>query len=404
MSGRRAKAARRERAAAAQAGAGDSRGRPAAQGTRGASGANFPGNTYEARDLPGLRARQVAKLARPPERNLTWKSYFGHTESGMQEPAHPAVTDPALQATLLTANEVRRLREAELYWMSPDMSRLCHALAPSMPPSRPGPADLPSPSGLMYFAQPLVTYLPWTRVLIGGRSAEVVEPDAPVSVCAVSWGPWDAYGAWPGGGTWFTFYTAGPRGPEEVARRFRVSLREADDLGVPPLVVDNEVACPASPDIHPHGHSPEAEALNSGTLWEWVHLSLCAFRILRSRSADIRGEPGPQHARARAARERVERPDEDVQVVDLRPRPAQRQAPAGSGTGTGRRSPDFRYPVRAFWRRQWYPRERVHRLIPIDLYFKGPEGAPVRMPKDRVYTLHPPARGPRPPAGPEPEL
>lgn len=399
MNGRAAKKLRRARQAPA----------PAPGGTASRSAGEsltfspcFPGNAYSARDLPALRARQVSMLTRRPAANAAWNTYRQYAAAGRQEAADPAVTDPAAQATLLAGNEAARLRTARLFWMPPDVTAQARALAASMPPFRPAPEDLPAPAGLMYFAAPLATYAPSASLITAAGMTTLLPPEEEMPFCAVSWGPFDAAGTWPGGGTWFTLYTPGPRSAEQAARRYRISLDAAERMGIPPLLADRETACPASPDIPlPSGRSLEEELRSPRTGWPWTHLVLCAFRVLESRLTESRGEQVPRSARARAARARVDRPEEDVQVVCLRPRTARDRAaeePAPEPGGAERRSPGYRYPVGPFLRWQWYPRQGRHRLILVDEFPRGPKEAPYRPRAEKVYTIRAPGPRPQPPS------
>lgn len=68
----------------------------------------------------------------------------------------------------------------------------------------------------------------------------------------------------------------------------------------------------------------------------------------------------------------------DVTVIQLRrSREYKDVEPAG-------RALTVRFPVRGFWRNQWYPSIREHRQIWIHPYIKGPEDAPFVM-KDRAW-------------------
>ena len=363
----------------------------------------FNGGRYSAIELPEVRNRIIESYLLPPTQNLTRMGLVSHMlKGGGQYPADPSVTDPFTQADLLIRDELARLRAGNLYWVSPDMTQMCRAAAPGMPPFRPGPDDVPSPCGLMYFASPLSGYQTNLKMIIssGGSPRSVLGPQAMAQVRAVSWGPWSEQGRWPGGGTWFTFYTAGPSGLAEAARHWGISLEDAARLRLPPLFLDNELPCPASERV-PLPRPLEEAVADPDSLYSWMHLVLCAFRLMTSQTAAVADEALPRPMRRRSGRAGVTSPGDPVRLVDLRPRAARRQAEGG--VEGHRNGPQVRFPVSAHWRNQWYPRSGVHRPILIEEQIRGPQGAPFR-PRSTVYLLRRPGEPSRPSRSPGPEL
>jgi hypothetical protein len=336
----------------------------------------------------------IGNFRLPPSQNLMREVIALHCASGLQMPADPAVGDPYRQADLLLANEVARLQNAALFWISPDMTALCQHAAATMPAFLPGPGDLPAPYGLMYFGAPVGGYAAFPRIILrGDGDATAVIPGAPIPVCAVSWGPWNPRGRHADGGTWFTFYSPSPAGLREVAERYGLRPEEAARVRVPPLVIDNELVCPASGADRFLERPLEEAVRDPDSTWSWLHLVLCACRMMTaSRTTSVAAEPLPRHARKRSQRAGVRAPGDSVRLVDIRARGSRRQAPREEG---GRSSPQVRFPVRGHWRQQWYPRAAVHRPVWIDEFVKGPEDAPFRVPK-KVYVLREPGERTRP--------
>jgi hypothetical protein len=345
-------------------------------------------------DLPDARHRVIAELALPGPSNPAHQVYVLHLRAGIQMPADPRERDPDRQAGLLVCAELRRLRSAALYWVSEEMTRLCLAAAPSMPAFYPRLEDLPSPSGFIYFARPIGDYEPWDIIEYadGGQVAAVPTLAGAYQVCAASWGPFDNGGQWKRGGTWFTFYTVpGERFAAGLAARGLTAAEiRALEARRPPLRIDNEAACPASPDDHPRGEPPlEAAVRDTSSTSYWMHQVLCAFRLMATaRAARVQEQPVPRPARRRAARAQVTQPDSPVHLVDVTAGSIRRaRVPSSDGP---RRTYTVRWMVGGHWRNQWYPATEVHRPRWIDAYVKGPAEAPLKV-ADTVRVFRDPA-------------
>jgi hypothetical protein len=353
---------------------------------------------FAATQLPDIRTQIIADLALPDHVNPALEVYAMHARLGMQLRADPAERDPYRQARLLIGAELSRLRSAALYWVSPEMTRLCLAAAPGMPAFYPRPADLPARHGLIYFALPIGDYEPWDFIAYADGALSEAPPAPPggYQVCAATWGPWDNGGRWKHSGTWFTFYTVpGARAAAGLAAS-GLSEEEVRQLAarMPPLRIDNEAACPASKADHPPGEPPLEEAVRdtTSTSW-WMHLVLCAFRLMETaRTAQVSEQPVPRATRKRAARAQVARPDTPVQLVDVTAGGVRRELVAGASR-TGR---DYhvRWVVSGHWRNQWYPASEVHRPRWIDGYVKGPPGAPLKVSETVHVFRNSPGAGP----------
>jgi hypothetical protein len=345
--------------------------------------------SFPAGKLPDIRTRVIEDLTRPGPANPALRVYEMHLRAGMQMPADPAEPDPERQARLLVRNELSRLRNAALYWVSPEMTRLVVAAAPGMPAFYPGPQDLPSRYGLIYFASPIGDYEPWDVIAYaGGQLSDVpVAPSGTYQVCAATWGPWDNGGRWKQGGTWFTFYTVpGPRVPAALAARglTRDEISQIEGY-LPPLRIDNEAACPVSAaDYSPAERPLEEAVLDPDSTSQWMHQVLCAFRLMETaRMARVTEEQVVRPVRKRAGRARVAKPDSPVRLVDITAGVVRHERVPG---GKGERRYHVRWTVDGHWRNQWYPKKEVHRPRWIDGYVKGPADAPLRV-KQKVHVF-----------------
>jgi hypothetical protein len=358
------------------------------------------GEMYTAAELPDIRNRLVGDLARPLTSNAAYEVYALHARAGMQVPADPGVRDPYLQARLLVRHELTRLRNASLYWVSPEMTKLCLAAAPGMPVFRPCQEDLPSAYGLIYFAAPLGGYTPWLHNTVfefsDGHTVEHRPPEHGYQVCAATWGPWDEGGRWKRGGTWFTFYTASG-GPDEMAQIHGVDLEEAQRLAaaLPPLRLDNESKLPVSPADDGPGVGPLEDAVrNPGSTAYWMQLVLCAFQLMHTARAVLADTTYPARAaQRRSQRAGVVQPASPVRLVDITAGGVHRRQPDDAEGGEGGRTYHVRWLVNGHWRNQWYPSREEHRPVWIDPHIKGPKEAPLQI-RERVNVWQSPRESP----------
>ena len=346
------------------------------------------GRPIPAAQLPEVRTRLVDELGRVP--NPVLEAYALHATTGLQYvPANPRVTDPVQQAVLLAAAERQRLAKASLYWISPHMTAMTLAAATAMPPFRPTAQDLPSPYGLIYFAQPIadvdITRLPANQIVFDDGTVRELRGGS-YHVAAATWGPYDMCGAWRHGGTWFTFYTSLTEADvTDMARQAGVAPSRVLAMAGP-LRVDNEIAL-ASVFTGDGEDTLAASCADQGTTAYLMHLVLAAFRLMAtSRAVETGEEAASRPARRRAACAGVDRPNEPVRLVDIGGRHRSRTEPASS---SGRRY-GVRWIVDGHWRNQWYPASEVHRPRWIDAYVKGPEGAPLQV-KESVRVWRDPA-------------
>lgn len=118
---------------------------------------------------------------------------------------------------------------------------------------------------------------------------------------------------------------------------------------------------------------------------------LAAFWTLAQQpkmTSTIEQPPGRPADQRRYKRAGIANPTAPVHVVRLHHRaPETQTGPAGATGAESGRKVGVRFPVRGFWRRQWYASVQQHRHIWIDPHWRGPEDAPV-VGGERVFLAH----------------
>ncbi|WP_280186352.1 MULTISPECIES: hypothetical protein [Nocardia] len=324
----------------------------------------------------------------------------------------------AIASILLARSEERRLREAQLYYATADMTSLALAAA-AVPPTEPvKPSRLPSPYGFMVFAEPIGGYTQEIGDVLAGTPMEREGANATVTtpIVAVSWGEWS-----PGDvtvtdgptvrwlnqrtrdglepipqhfdGVWLTFYA--PTGSAFDALAPETIIGTAPD-GAPmtagdlqshprstPLNWDNEMALAFGV---PFGE-PEPD-----TTKEWAQVVYTAWQLMsqtgKTQLTETEDIPRNRAGRKRDHRAGITGPS-DVRIVNVhtahRPSPAAAEQDATSSTG--RRAPQWscRWPVRPY-RRNTCLNPRAHsdngcehedRIVPP--HIKGPADKPLKL-------------------------
>lgn len=240
--------------------------------------------------------------------------------------------------------EASKLRSADCYWVSPDMTALTAHAAASMRAETLEDTDLPGPSGFVLVAEP-VTGLFYS----GPEAATALQvPDDPPFL-AFSWGLSD-------GVVQVTAYTdTAVVAPRAIHVWPRVMVLNQHDWGLGESAPDDEYA---------------AAHRFIKAFW-----ALCQQRIGKAETVAV-----DRGARRRAQRSGVELTG--VQVVDLR----RRQPTGADSDAAGTVDWSCRWIVGGHWRQQWHPSLGQHRQTWIAPYEKGPEGAPLKV-KDRVYRV-----------------
>lgn len=290
--------------------------------------------------------------------------YLDAIRTGTQSFIPPGLNDRSA-AEYLARAEAQRVRNAELFHVTEAMTDLARVAAYSFPECGLMPEDLPSPSGFVVFASPLV----WVE-LSTPSFVKSASPTTEFPVLAASWSHWDVFKecghdvAGPElGGVWVTWYTA----PND--RRPNSDYRWPNRL-----VIDNEGYLPFRPDPVPNATATE-NCLTVALLALWSIWTLMNSPITATEAATF-----DRSSTRRTVRELGTIPE--VRVIQLR----RRKGDIERADQDGSREYQHQWVVRGHWRQQWYPAREVHRPIWIAPHVKGPEGAPL-IGGERVYTL-----------------
>ncbi|MFD6917949.1 hypothetical protein [Streptomyces virginiae] len=329
--------------------------------------ASSPAAVLTARELPELRADLVAWLDDSFPRGARGSAF------AQQGQAHwGADFIDVLHASL---------KEAELYYVSSDMTRLSVAASTQLPSYRLNREDLPSPHGLVVWEQPIT--------------------DPPFPLGAPYWGA--MWTAGPGGvGVGFLMErddyvrfvaSADPvQGYQELTTVQKAAIRQAHPTD---LVISGTTRMPftEAPQWLPDGPLPPgltvgelSREVDSRTFVHQGERTLITTWLLMGQTI-TRDEPvtTPKSAAKRIARmdpalltsaryctlrhqsaAPVERADGDVLNVSYR----------------------HRWIVRGHWRNHAYgPRQALHQRIWISPHLKGPDGAPLTDPSKLVNVL-----------------
>lgn len=353
--------------------------------------------TFDPGDVPALR-RELLEWLRDG-RGLTFHTRMSAKAGTMvgrpELDGHPGMM--RVYAEMLCEQEKRTLADAELYFVTAEMTEIVRAAAQDMPAFPPDADDFPTPAGLIVFETPLVTYErpELTAVMIDGRMAyDPTDGREKIGVTACTWGPYDADGRWKHGGVWMSFY----RNRAEILAKILDDRLRNDIRGDNArLVPDNEYGIQYAADEA--GKASLRERLAESDLPAytsyWAKHVLATLLLMRQPLVYQRAEPIRRGLRRQL--ERAGYPTGDIQILDARPRRyatvprtedgAEAETQAGEETG---RKIGVRFPVRGFWRNQWYPSRGVHRPKWIPEHWRGPEDAPiVHAERVRVLRHHP---------------
>lgn len=330
------------------------------------------------RGLPGLRDELIEHLRSAAAHDQTAQTLLGGLGT-----LSPQTGDPARDAAGLLADERSRLANAELYFVTEDMTRLAAAAAESLPVHTFHPEDLPAEAGFMVFAEPVGRYVP-TKV--------PNVQDTHVQVVAVSWGPSQLMQT--GAGVWMTFWSF--TDTEGTARMLQHTAGwsysrayEHVRQNTATLTWDNEVLMRYGSDRI--AIATEDSSYNElrgttaridpeqgweqvrGTTAEWSQITRAAWLLIT--------QPGVTDvddlAQSRAMRRRAERSGykaSPVRVVRVRDHA---NTPERAGNAE-ERTYHVRWTVRGHWRNQWYPSRGEHRPVWINPHIKGPRDAPLQ--------------------------
>lgn len=331
-------------------------------------------------DLPQIRSRAIKYV-----REWGVDVYKGAIESDIQT-LYPRNLAPEDAAAHLCGAEVVRLEDAELFYVTAPMMQLADVAARSLPEYQLTQQDLPAPTGLMFFAEPIKT-MPDFR--------HPADPSRPVRIeyVAVTWGWWHG-GTTPG--FWVTWWSDARRFFDDAIANgnFEGELREQTLKACGRIVIDSESVFDIDVDgsgrdeieqrsselmsKYPKGQWEEKESERRADLHAKFVLRTLWTLMQQPITSDDTLEP------SRADRRRLTRRGIDaapVRVIGLR------RGPSSSGTdGDSSREYRHRWLVRGHWKQQWYPGRQVHRPIWIAPHIKGPDGAPL-LGGEKVYAL-----------------
>lgn len=261
--------------------------------------------------------------------------------------------------TDLIEMETANTEEADLFYVTRDMTDLATTAGTSLPQFALNAQDFPTEQGLVYFD--------------GGIAANWGEH--PVSIYAVSWRVLEDFGAA------IAYYTD--------VKSFRTSMpyqefidailrsRGAARDGIWPIDIVRAIASFISEHDERYGET-EGIAQNgvARKVWPVVRAALLLMQQPLADSSDI--EPD------RAARKRLARAGHEpaaVRVIELR-----RPKTSSSTPSETSREYHHRWITRGHWRQQWHPKRQLHRPVWIAPHIKGPEGAPL-IGGEKVYAL-----------------
>jgi hypothetical protein len=289
----------------------------------------------------------------------------------------PNARTPKAAAKILCEQERQRLSEAELYFVTAEMTTLAVAAGESLPDFHLEPEDVPARHGFIVFAVPIGSYINTD----GGLSIRF-------PIVAVSWGPVDPamFPHWRRGGVWFTYYS--PTDLAGLERQMRQlagrPIRPAERARLRqmrgPLMWDNEAALGYGGDEKANYKPGDSHHGDPGRAAPWPQ-TLRAAWLLMNQSNNAEAE---QLHRSRAS---VRRDEHDglnpgaVRLIHLRRATKAQGAPHDEKAA---REYTCRWMVRGHWRQQWYPSRQVHRPVWITPHLKGPEDKPIRA-GDTVY-------------------
>ncbi|MET9340307.1 hypothetical protein [Nonomuraea sp. NPDC003804] len=290
--------------------------------------------------VPELRATLAAHMLTPWAIDTQARALAGGRGSIV-----PQAPTPEAASRQLCEEEHERLKSAELFFVTTELSRLAVVAGESLPEFHLEPADVPSPTGFMVFGEPIGSYI--NRDLVVER----------YPIVAVSWGQCPPNPARRHGGLWMTFYTPTDiNGMVEFSRRLAGRPLRTQELAhlrkqQAPLTWDNEAVMWYGSERVPMSFQPGASFdADLGSTAPWVQ-SVRATWLLMGQPAVA--EPEDLH-RSRASQRRDQRDGYSSGPVQLlRLRRASREHGALADDAGESRDYACRWMVRGHWRQQW---------------------------------------------------
>jgi hypothetical protein len=256
-------------------------------------------------------------------------------------------------AAAIRTTEADALAATELYWVSRDMVDVVMSSSGTLPEWTPALAA-PAPHGFLCWAKPAGS-VPYGRGV--GYTVDV---------------PWDAVWWW-----------SRPDGLLQVSPASRLTkqreLLEPYGVMSPVWAADTLVLNPEAPRTDEAMGSPEASRYVSIVGAAWLLMGQASVSTRRTIGEDTTVRSTAEAGAARPRHESM------VTLVDVR-RPV---SPTGDSERVGtKRDFDSRFWVSGHWRQTPCGPGRTQRKpVFIAPFLKGPEGAPIAGPKDRVHVL-----------------
>lgn len=260
---------------------------------------------------------------------------------------------------LKEAEESRRwmemtFKEAELYWVSPEMTEVIIALAPTIPDSLPQP---PVPDALVMFARSI----PGTDATTGDTIFTSAFLWGTVNLARL--GPCIASETYAWRDLVFMYNAMTEREQELFRQIYPSRLMPTGGSEWPLEAMTSEFN--QLPDL------PEAGTMALSMLEDRQLLS--TFWALVSQRIVIETTERPYSRQVQRQAERHGHVLPEVRVIRLR-------EPTGhGGAGGSGREYSHRWLVGSHWRNQWYPKKGVHAPKLIEAYTKGPADKPLKV-------------------------
>lgn len=312
-------------------------------------------------DLPLLRLDLIDYCAREGPGMYTRHVEDAQGRESLLGGRIPSTGPPSVVGNELAASELRRLRLADLYCVSQEMTELAVAAARTLPGYQLRPSDLPSEHGLILYDHAIDT------VKYAGISPRIV---------AASWGLWHQDQVHPGiersvarelykdGGVWITWWADRDSIVQQLPDAERARAIQAK---APRVVMVDESLLPFRGDPELAEHTPGLEGMVGAVLATWLLMQQTVVQVATAQY--------DRATRKRISRRGIEPPA--IRVITLR-------SPISPGAGEGQRSYHHRWVVRGHWRQQWYRSESRHKPVWIAPHIKGPGGAPM-LGGEKVY-------------------
>jgi hypothetical protein len=322
-----------------------------------------------AREMPSIRAYLYDLFADP-----TMHTFFAGAVREGKTVWRPA-RDPLVAARILLNTERERLADAELWWVSPEMTRVATVAARTLPENLTiEEMHQPSRHGFVVFGEPVGTYL---GDGLGDRR---------VNIAAMSWGPAPASSLrCDGPATWVTFYSRGDA--EYVGEASRVVLgrrpRPAEldwaRRAAPEWMWDNEMILAHQETIGAVNASHQVLAegkRDTQSLLIWVKILYASWLLMTQPGVTAVEQLRANRQQQRRDQRLGTRTPSDVRIVHVHGQ--HRDTPTRPGE-QGSREYTVRWLVSGHWRDQAYgPQRSLRRPMWINPHVKGPAGKPLK--------------------------